>query len=186
MIKEARIIRPARLEGLYDCTKFIPPNSRDQLIEVDLGFNINPIYRQEKLCYFLPEHIYYQKLIIVDGKMNAIKDDARTIVITGQAEESDVTNFNIEIFPRLPAQATIDTAISLPFYPELNTEIVIRDKHTTNTFYYFSCNKIIYKTGSLPCLQLRCLNSYYHSSLPMILRKWHPAEITELQNIPKL
>lgn len=184
MIKEASIVKPTRLEGLYNTTRFIPPNSKDYLIEVDMGFKINPIYRQEKLCYFLPENIYYQKLIIVDGKSNAIKDDARTIVITGCIEDSSLINFNIEIFPRLSEKSNINTAIiSLPFYPEINTEIVIRDNSTLNTFYHFSCNKIIYKTGAPAYLQLRCLSNYHYTNLHTVLRKWHPNEITLLNNI---
>jgi hypothetical protein len=185
MIKEATIVRPARLEGLYNTNVFIPPNSKDHLIEVDMGFKINPVFRQEKLCYFLPENIYYQKLSLVDGKMNAIRDDARTIVITGQVEESNLINFKVAMHPRLPEKSNIDTEfILLPFYPEMNTEIVIRDRSSENTFYHFSCNKIIHKAGALPYLELRCLNSYYHTNLATVLRKWHPNEITLLHNIP--
>ena len=121
MIKAATIVRPARLEAVYDATMFIPSNSNQQLIEVDMGFKNNPIYKQEKLCYFLPENIYYQKLVIVDGKANAVKDDARTIVITGETEESDPINFNIEIYPHLPDRSAIDAKfILLPFYPEIH------------------------------------------------------------------
>jgi hypothetical protein len=187
MIKEAVIVKPARLKGSPHTTRFIPPNSRDQLIEVDLGFKINPIYKQDKLCYFLPENIYYQKLNIADGKMNAIRDEERTIIITGHIEQKDPINFLVEIFPRLPVQSNIDkNEILLPFYPELNTEIVIRDKSDVNTFYHFICTKIIHKTSMPSLLQLRCLNSYYHANLSIIFRKWHPSDITDLHNIPLL
>jgi len=180
----ATIIRPAWLEGLYNNTGFIPPNSKDHLMEVDMGFKTHPVYRQEKLCYFLPDNIYYQKLSIVDGKANAIKDDARTLVITGLAAANDPIHFNVEIYPRLPANADIDTAnILLPFYPELNTEIVIRDSSTKDHFYHFSCTKVIHQAATLPCLQLRCLNHYNHNNLAAVLYKWYPNGIITLNNI---
>jgi hypothetical protein len=186
MIITATIVRPARLEGLFNNRGFIPPNSKDHLIEVDMNFTTNPIYRQEKLCYFLPANIYYQKLVIFDGKMNPIKDDARTLVITGKVEAADPIHFNVTIYPSLPANATIDTgAISLPFYPELNTELVIRDRDIPDNFYQFSCTKIIYSAGSLPQLQLRCMDHYKHRTLAAVLHKWHPGGITVLNNIPK-
>jgi hypothetical protein len=164
---------------------FIPSNCKDHLIKVDMGFKINPIYRQEKLCYFLPENIYYQKLIIVDGKANAIKDDARTIVITGEIEESNPIHFNIEIYPPLPGNASINTElVSLPFYPEINTEIVIRDNNTAYNFYHFSCIKIIHRPNALPYLQLRYLDHFYNTNVANVLRKWHPDGITLLDNIP--
>jgi hypothetical protein len=186
MIKDATIIRPARMQGLYATPCFIPSNSKDQLIEVDMGFRENPLFKQEKLIYFIPENIYYQKLAIADGKANFIKDDARAIVISGNTGENDLIPFNIEIYPSLPAAVNINRkTISLPFYPELNTEIVVRDTVAANMFYHFSCYKIIYKTGALPYLQLRCLGSYNHGNLATVLRKWHPAEIKSLENIPQ-
>ncbi len=185
MIKKATIVRPARLKGLYETNTFIPTNSNDHLIEVDMGFKINPIYRQEKLCYFLAENIYYQKLTIVDGKMNAIKDDARTMVITGEIEESNLINFNLEIHPPLPGKSTINAKfILLPFYPEINTEIVIRDNSLENIFYHFSCKKLIHKPGPLPYLQLRYLNNYSIANVATVLNKWHMNVITLLENIP--
>jgi hypothetical protein len=181
MIKSATIVKPARLETVYNSPQFIPSNSKEHLIEVNLGFKMNPIYRQEKLCYFLPENIYYQKLSIVDGKMNAIKDDARTLVITGQVEESNPIRFNIAIHPPLQAKSNLeDGFILLPFYPEINTEIVIRN---INTFYHLCCTKVIHKSGSQPYLELRYLNHYYHTNLATVLRKWHPDGITVLHNI---
>ena len=185
MIKTASIVRPSRLQGLYNDTRFIPANSKDQLIEVDMGFNINPIYRQEKLCYFSPENIYYQKLSIVDGKMNPIKDDARTIVLTGETDGGNLIKFTIEVYPALPATASINQDfILLPFYPEINTEIVVKDsKIENNIFYHFSCIKIIHKANGVPYLQLRHLNNYNITNLAAVLRKWHSTDITMLENI---
>ena len=183
MITKAAIVRPARLEGLYPAIQFIPANSKEHLIEVAMGFKTNPIYRQEKFIYFLPDHIYYQQLTIVDGKMNAIKDDARTIVITGQLEIKDPIRFEVEIFPRLPASANIDTsAVFLPLYPELNSGLVIRDMIHKDIFYHFSCIKLIYRSA-LPYLQLRCLDQYNHRNLGAVLNKWHPDTVTRLENI---
>jgi hypothetical protein len=184
MIKSATIVKPSGLEGLYNKTLFIPPNSKDYLIKVDLGFKINPIYQQKKLCWFLPENIYYQQLILIDGKANPVKDDARTIVITGETEEPNPIQFNVDINPSLPHDAGIDTEIiSLPFYPELHTEIVIRGNTASNTFYHFACTKIIHRPASLPYLQLKYLGQYQHGNLAAVLRKWHPDEITKLDNI---
>lgn len=184
MTIKASIVQPARLEGLYKNTQFIPANSKDQLMEVDMGFTINPVFRQEKLCYFLPENIYYQQLGLVDGKRNPIKDDARTLVITGRIEEPNPVNFELEIFPKLPANADINTLqISLPFYPELSTGIVIRDNSRKDIFYHFTCNKVVYRPGLLPCLQLRCLDEYQRKNLAAVLHKWHPCPVKELMNI---
>jgi len=183
MITKATIVQPGRLEGLYKNTEFIPANSKDQLIEVDMGFKTNPVFRQEKLCYFLPENIYYQQLSLVDGKMNPIKDDARTLVITGCIEATNPVNFELEIFPRLPMNANINLQAALPFYPELNTGIVIRDNEKKDIFYHFTCNKVVYRPGRLPYLQLRCLDQYQHKNLAAVLHKWHPYPVKELINI---
>jgi hypothetical protein len=184
MISKASIVQPARLEGLYKSTQFIPANSKDQLIEVDMGFNTNPVFRQEKLCYFLSENLYYQQLILVDGKRNAIKDDARTLVVSGWIEEPNPVNFELDIFPALPVNADINRLqISLPFYPELNTGIVIRDNSRKDIFYHFTCNKMVYRPGALSYLQLRCVDQYQHKNLAAVLHKWHPYPIMELVNI---
>lgn len=185
MVKDAIFIRPARLQGLYPVPSFIPFNSKDHLLEVDMGFKENPLYRQEKLVYFTQENIYYQKLAITDGRANFIKDDARTIIISGKPDESTSIQFRIDIYPSLPSAVNINrSGISLPFYPEVNTEIVIRDSVATDMFYQFSCYKIIYTT-QLPYLQLRCLAHYSYQNLANIFRKWHSTDIQSIENIPR-
>ena len=176
MIKEADIVRPERLAGLYQTPVFISANSKDHLIEADLGFAVNPLYKQDKLCFF-PGKVYYQRLLLVDGKNNSIKDDARTIVIAGKLDESTGIRFNLDIYPSLPGNAVDTSSLILPFYPEINTEIVLRDKELINTFYHFSCLKIVYKTGGNSRLQLRHIGNYNSSSLSAILSKWHPDPI---------
>ncbi len=178
MIKAAEIIRPIRLKGLHEVTKFLPSNSKDHFIEVDLGFTVNPIYKQDKLCYFLTDNVYYQRLSIVDGKNNFIKDDARTIVIAGKPDESTMIKFDLEIYPGLPANAVDTAAVLLPFYPDTTTEFVIKDKELNNSFYHFSTMKIIYKNGGTSWLQLRHTGNYNGATLAGIFRKWHPEPVT--------
>lgn len=183
MITTAAIIRPKRLEGLNNVPHFISTNNQQQLIEVDLGFKNNPYYKQEKCCLFLPFNIYYQKLVIADGRANAVKDDARSIVITGQFHTANSVEFEIEIYPALPVNAGLKTDVfKLPFFPEINTELIAMDDDYI--FYHFSINKIIYRTGKAAYLQLRYLGNYYNTNIVNVLKKWHPENITALANIP--
>ncbi len=177
-------IRPSRLKGILKHVMFISSNSKDHLIEIDLGFTINPIYRQEKIVYFLPDNIYYQQLVMIDGKQNPVKDDCRTLVFSGSSKEDFTITFFVTIYGSLPASADIDqNSIALSFYPELDTIIVIRDKRNTNIFYEFSCSKILHKANAAPFIQLRYLGDYTHGNLAAVLNKWHPERILLLENI---
>lgn len=183
MIKTATIVRPERLNGIYTTSHFIPTNAKDQLIEVDMGFNMNPVYKQEKLIYFLPDNIYYQKLALTDGKGNAVKDDVRTIVISGQIEVSTPIFFNIDIYPALSAGTTFnDGSIDLPFYPEVDTGIVIRGDDK-NKFYYFSVSKVLHRSTKPPLLQLRYMDQFTYANLGAVLHKWHRDSILELNEL---
>lgn len=185
MITTANISRPQRLQGLHQPPAFIPPNSKDYLLEVDLGFASNPLYRQEKLCCFIPDQVYYQKFTLEDGRGNAIKEDVRSIIITGQFNNTELVRFSTDIYPRLSSTTITPEEIRLPFYPELNTELFVRAKEKSNAFLHFSCAKIIYREGADTYLQLRHIGSYYYAGMLAVLSKWHPEIITNLPNIPE-
>lgn len=180
-INNAVIVKPSRITELYKAPAFIPGNSQQQLIAIDLGFASNPLYKQEKLLIFLDDAVYYQKLVLTDGRANAVKDDARTIVVSGSIKANDTISFETEAYPALPKEAGIEPSIlNLPFYPELNTEIILRDE--LFIFYHFSCSKIIYRNGQ-PYLQLRYLGNYYNTNILAILRKWHKEVLLQPDNI---
>lgn len=180
-IQNAVIVKPSRVTALYKAAAFIPGNSQQQMMSIDLGFANNPIYKQEKLLIFLDDAVYYQKLVLTDGKANAIKDDVRTMVVSGSIETNDTISFETEVYPALPKEAGIKPALlKLPFYPELNTEIILRDE--LFIFYHFSISKIIYRNDQ-PYLQLRYLGNYYNTNIIGVLRKWHSESLMQLDNV---
>lgn len=180
-IDNAIIIKPSRATDLFQAPAFIPCNSQHQLVAIDLGFANNPLYKQEKLLIFLDDAVYYQKLVLTDGRANAIKDDTRTIVTTGSINPAGKIYFETEVHPLLPKEAGINSsALQLPFYPELNTEIILRDE--LFIYYHFSVSKIIYRNEQ-PYLQLRYLGNYYNTNIIAVLRRWHNEAIIALPNI---
>lgn len=180
-IQNADIVRPSRASALYKAPAFIPGNSQQQIISIDFGFANNPLYKQEKLLIFLDDAVYYQKLVLTDGKANAIKDDVRTFVVSGSIKTDDSISFETEVYPALPKEAGIDPAVlKLPLYLEPNTEIILRDE--LFIFYHFSCSKIIYR-NERPYLQLRYLGNYYNTNIIGVLRKWHSEALMQLDNV---
>ncbi len=180
-IDKAVIVKPSRATDLYQAPAFIPSNSQHQIILIDLGFASNPLYKQDKLLLFLDDAVYYQKLVLTDGRANAIKDDIRTIITTGSISTAGKIAFETEVHPLLPKEAGIDPSIlQLPFYPELDTEIILRDE--LFIYYHFSVSKLIYRNEQ-PYLQLRYLGNYYNTNIIGVLRRWHSEAITALHNI---
>ena len=180
-IDNAVIVKPSRAKELYQAPAFIAGNSQQQLLAVDLGFVNYPLYKQEKLLIFLNDAAYYQKLVLTDGRANPVKDDVRTLIVSGEINTGKQIQFQTEVYPALPKEAGIDPSfLNLPFYPEQHTEIILRDEMFI--FYHFSVSKIIYRNEQ-PYLQLRYLGNYYNTNITAVFNKWHSDAITVLPNI---
>lgn len=169
MVRIKRLLSPTKLSNFVNL-EYLPSNSNQQLIEIDL--NGKPVlYRQISLLCVSPGNEFYQ-LLRAEHEIIGQFDRANQLIIVGEFTEQDEIKFDITIENALQERTNINTEyLHLYRLPEQTDEILIKDLSMHSWFHHFSVISLIIRNSGRPLLNLRYLGKSYNDP-NRIVQQW--------------